>query len=203
MTQAAALILGISLIVAGIGLLGDALGQWKVPGDFWAVVIVLLGAAGRYASQAIGKGAVSGEPPDDDSNPPPIASPPSNGSKSTIAILFILMFAGCGSVESARAGEAWARCAGGGAIECIPAAQGEPAQAAIQYASCLASKAIGCTAPLVASSNPPQDASTVEKCAKAVAEQCHQHAAIERPPNATYSSHLCVERLISRCWRHP
>jgi hypothetical protein len=194
MTQAAAVILGLSLILAGIALVGDALGLWKVPGDFWAAVIVLLGAAGRYAASALGKG------PDDDDGPPP---PKTNGEKiAPIAVVLMIVAGGCSGPLAKSNAEAWARCAGGGALTCVPSAQGEPAQAAIQYAACISAQAIRCAGPLVAQQNPPIARSSPidPACVSAVAKECHANAQREAPPALEYRSQQCIETRIARCW---
>ncbi len=202
MTQAAAVILGLSLIVAGIGLIGDAIGAWKIPGDFWAVVIVLLGAAGKYAATALGKNN------DDDEGPPP---PKTNGEKiAPIAVVLMLVLSGCSSPLAKSNAEAWARCAGGGALTCIPSAQGDPAQAAIAYAACISAQAIRCTGPLVARQNSPggKSASAAGKsanldasCITEQAQHCANLARGEAPPASAYRSQTCIETRLAQCWR--
>ena len=53
MANAAAGVLALSLIVAGLSILGEVLGYWKLPSDIWGAVILLLGTAGRWASTRI------------------------------------------------------------------------------------------------------------------------------------------------------
>jgi hypothetical protein len=197
MSQAGAVILGLSLVITGICLVGDALKYWDLPSDIWGAVIVVLGAAGRFVSQQ--------KNGDDDPPPPSAPSKPSkpskpNGSATAVALVLMLVAGGCGA--NLGPASAWAKCAGGAALACIDAAQGEPAEAAINYSGCVAGQAIKCAAPLVAAQNPPsaQRAQHVdEACAKKAAAACYKLAQQEAPPCAAYQSPQCIEREIATC----
>jgi hypothetical protein len=192
MAQAGAVILGLSLIITGICLVGDALKLWDLPSDIWGVVIVLLGAGARFVSRATGKD----DPPDDP--PPPPSKPNSTGAM--VAIL-LMVLAGCGGPMGPAA--AWAQCAGGAALACIGEAQGSAPEAALNYSGCVAGQAIKCAAPLVAQSNPPRrnaPATIDAECVRRAAKSCHHLAAREAPPASSYQSTMCVKREIAACY---
>ena len=191
MTQYAAIILGLSLVVTGVCLVGDALKLWDLPSDIWGAVIVLLGAAGRFVIQAMAK-----KKKDDDDDAPPPPSP-----KNAAIIAFVLMFVASGCGANLGAAAAWARCAGGAALACVAQAQGPAPQAALAYSGCVVGQAIDCAAPLVARSNPPRASMSLvdEACAAAVAAECYPLAALEVPPSSHYKSIECVEAKIAAC----
>lgn len=209
MAQAGAVILGLSLIIAGFALVGDALGWWKVPGDFWGAVIVLLGAGGRFVSNSMSTKTAAENPPpqdkDDDEPPPPPAVKSTNSAH--VAIVFGFWLAGCAGVDWKPAAQAWASCTGGGALVCLPEAKGEPEQAAIAYSACLAAQGIKCAGPLVAAQNPPARegsgvAAVVDAgCVKALAHQCLELAREEVIPRSEYRSPSCIEAAVAICYK--
>jgi hypothetical protein len=193
MAQAGAVILGLSLIITGICLVGDALKLWDLPSDIWGVVIVLLGSGARFVSRASGKA----DPPDD---PPPPPSKP-NGTGPMVAIL-LLFVAGCGGPMGPAA--VWAQCAGGAALACVAEAQGDTPEAAINYSGCVAGQAIKCAAPLVAQSNPPDPhaSEAVDRvCIEQAASVCHHLAAREAPPATAYESPTCIQEQVATCYQ--
>ncbi len=211
MTNAAAAVLAMSLIIAGVSILGDVLGWWRLQGDLWGVVLVLLGTAARWTSGRInGNGA-----------PPPTGEPPieadpvrSNGDKTppaALGLILLLLFPaaeGCGSAQLRADAEAWARCAGGGALVCIPSSGFEdPARAGIAYAGCVAQRSIACAAPLVSRANPPDlgpdevDRVVDRGCVAEVSARCLPVAAADNLLLSRYASPRCVRDRIPRCWR--
>jgi hypothetical protein len=209
MMQAGAMILGFSLILAGLSLVGVAAGWWDLPDDLWGAILVLLGVAGKFVGSR-----VRANPPEDGGGAAPANgkadSKRLNADKTIGAILLMGLAAlfdpGCASPEIRQDAAAWARCAGGGALMCIPAAgHQDPATAALDYAGCLARASIGCVGPLVARSNPPSPDEVMRAmdpgCVTDAANRC---VSIAREDNARldrYDSLICVEREIARCWR--
>ena len=205
MANAAAGVLALSLIVAGLSILGEVLGYWKLPSDIWGAVILLLGTAGRWASTRIpGRsgsrelGATNGDK--SQQKPPPPAA--------LILLLLLPVADGCGGPQVRADAAAWARCAGGGALMCIPAAGFEdPERAALAYAGCVAKSSIGCVAPLVARGNPPTaPPEAVEEtvdlgCVQDVAAGCLPAARIDNELLTRYDSQECVRARLAPCWR--
>lgn len=219
MAQAGAVILGLSLILAGFALVGDALGWWKVPGDFWAAVIVILGAGARFVSGSIAKtnGAAPNPPePEDDEHQEDVAKdddddPPDKWLGASTAAIVLLLAGGCAGTQWQPAAQTWASCAGSGALACLQEAQGSPAEAAVNFSACLASQSIKCAAPLVARGNPPKilevskltaaELAVDISCVEAQASLCADVAAQEVAPRKQYATPSCVEAAVLQCWR--
>jgi hypothetical protein len=207
MAQGAAVVLALSLIVAGLAILGDALGWFTIPGDLWAAVIVLLGTAGRFVSSRT-RGAdgleLAPEPKADEDRPngtPPRAGP--------LIMLLVLTptIAVCSGAQLETDALAWAKCAGGGALQCAPAAANDDhTAAAINYASCLSARAIACIGPLVARENPPAAPEAVREafdlgCVQDVAARCAQEARRDHQKIGRHESGACIELEIVHCYR--
>lgn len=223
MAQAGAVILGLSLILAGFALVGDALGWWKVPGDFWGAVIVILGAGAKFVSGSIAKtnGAAPNPPEvdvehqeelaEDDDEDDEDDDPPKKWMGATSTVAVVLLMAGCAGTQWQPAATTWATCAGSGALACLQEAQGEPAEAAINFSACLANQSIKCAAPLVAKGNPPMvleiskktaaEMAVDIKCVEAQAATCAELAAQEAVPRAEYATPSCVRAAVLQCWR--
>ena len=207
MAQGAAIVLALSLIVAGLAIMGDALGWFVIPGDLWAAVIVLLGTAGRFVSSR--RRGPNGLELPAAANPPEASKP--NGSPPPPGMAILLMglvpaLVYCSAPQARADAIAWARCAGGGALACAPAAADEDHTAgAINYAACVSARAIACVGPLVARENPPSPSSVKASvdlgCVQDTAATCSEEARRDHARIGRHQSGACIEAEILECYR--
>ena len=213
MMQGAAFVLGLSLVVCGLAIIGDALDLWKIPGDFWAALILVLATSSRWVQSRIPTRTPALEV--DDRDPAPNGE--KAGKSKTAVLLFFVgtagawwlalsLLYGCGSPEVRRDALAWAQCSGAGALQCIPAASNENTKkAAVDYAACVTARALSCASPYVARSNPPEPLPIRRAislaCVEGVAASGVIKARKDFQSPTGKSSSACVETKIARCFR--
>lgn len=196
MAVSAGVILALSLIVAGLAILGDAAGLWSLPGDVFGVVVLLLGTAGKYAKQKTEKAKI--ETTDKEAKPNG-AAPAKRTPGSMWIILIAPALIQCGGMSAAAERDAatWATCAGIGALRCAPSSEGDSIEeAAINWAACIASKAIGCAGDLV-QPNPPEGPAYSLIDLGCVTDSANRCLAAAR--SSAEAGRGCIEAKIAEC----
>lgn len=203
MIHSAAIILGLSLIVTGLAIIGDALGWWTIPGDIWSAVVVLIATSARWVQTRLSSSDPI-EPEPDSSNGEKIKA-----STKVLLILFCSFLSACSSPQLKSDALHWAKCAGLGALHCIPAAgNSDSTKAAIDYTACIAQRSIECVGPYVARANPP-DPKEVHPIRNAISLECVEDAAascviVARSDSGSAvkkDSQSCIEGKIASCFK--
>ena len=202
MAGAAGGILALSLIVAGLAILGDALGLWSLPGDVFGLVVLLLGTAGKYVKDRTAPKETEEEDEGGSNSHKPPAQKAGRSPGSMWIVLIAPALIQCGGLSAAAQADAatWATCAGAGAFDCAPVNGADSLEeGAISWVACVASKAITCAGSLVQPNPPagrPYDAIDLDCVTDAAARCLHEAEKTQQRARA------CVEDKIAQCAPH-